>query len=56
MPIYKDDSDQPTAYININTPDHANVNEDTEDRHYIPDENQNDSVEEEEQILCHRKK
>ena len=31
MPIYEDDSDQPTAYININTPDHANENEDTEE-------------------------
>ena len=46
MPIYEDGSDQPTAYININTPDNANVNEDTEDRDYIPDENQNNSEEE----------
>ena len=35
MPTYEDDSDQPTAYININTPDHANVNDNTEDRDYI---------------------
>ena len=57
MPIYEDDSDQPTAYININTPDHANKNEDTEDRDYIPDKNQNDSEEEveEEQILVSQK-
>ena len=46
IPIFEDDSDQPTAYININTPDNANVNEDTEDRDYIPDENQNNSEEE----------
>ena len=57
MPIYEDDSDQPTAYININTPDHENVNEDTQDRDYIPDENQNDSKEEvdEEEILVSQK-
>ena len=50
MPVYEDGSDQPTAYININTPDNANVNEDTEDRDYIPDENQNDSEEVEKEV------
>ena len=57
MPIYEDDSDQPTAYININTPDYENVNEDTQDRDYIPDENQNDSEEQvdEEEILVSQK-
>ena len=58
MPTYEDDSDQPTAYINIKTPDNANVSEDTEDRDYIPDENQKDSeeeVEEEEQINASQK-
>ena len=51
MPTYEYDSDQPTGYININTPDNANVNEDTEDRDYIPDENQNDSEEEVEEVV-----
>ena len=57
MPTYEDDSGQPTAYININTPDHENVNEDTQDRDYIPDENQNDSEEEvdKEEILVSQK-
>ena len=57
MPTYEDDSDEPTAYININTPDHENVNEDTQDRDYIQDENQNDSEEEvdEEEILVSQK-
>ena len=57
MPIYEDDSDEPTAYININTPDHENVNEDTQDRDYVQDENQNDSEEEvdEEEILVSQK-
>ena len=57
MPIYEDDSDEPTADININTPDHENVNEDTQDRDYIQDESQNDSEEEvdEEEILVSQK-
>ena len=57
VPIYEDDSDQPTTYININTPDHENVNEDIQDRDYIPDENQNNSEEEvdEEEILVSQK-
>ena len=57
MPIYEDDSDEPTAYININTPDHENVNEHTQDRDYIQDENQNDSEEkvDEEEILVSQK-
>ena len=57
MPIYEDYSDEPTADININTPDHENVNEDTQDRGYIQDESQNDSEEEvcEEEILVSQK-
>ena len=34
MPMYENDSDQPTCYIN--TPDNANVNEDTEDKRLYP--------------------
>ena len=60
MPMYENDSDQPTCYININTPDNANVNEDTEDRDYIPDENDSEEeveeeAEEEEQINVSQK-
>ena len=57
MLIYEGNSDEPTAYININTPDHENINEDTHDRDYIQNESQNDSEEEvdEEDILVSQK-